>query len=81
MAALYQFGRVAALSGERIERGMEALRKCLTLPPAQGSPGHEAAQWRLGNLWEKKGDKPGRPRRLPGRGRNQRRAFSRRLMR
>jgi tetratricopeptide (TPR) repeat protein len=56
-AALYQFGRLAALTGERIDRGMEALKKCLTLPPTPGFPGHEAAQWRLGNLWEKKGDK------------------------
>lgn len=55
--ALFQFGRLTALSGERVDRGMEALRKCLTLPPPPGSPGHEAAHWRLGNLWEKKGDK------------------------
>jgi tetratricopeptide (TPR) repeat protein len=56
--ALYQFGRVAALSGEHIDRGMEALKKCLTLPPPVASPAHDAANWRLGNLWEKKGDKP-----------------------
>jgi tetratricopeptide (TPR) repeat protein len=55
--ALYQFGRLAALSGERTDRGMAALNQCLTLPPPPGSPGHDAAQWRLGNLWEKKGDK------------------------
>ena len=52
--ALYQFGKLTALTGERIDRGMEALKKCLTLPPPAGSPRHEAAQWRLGNLWEKK---------------------------
>ena len=57
-SALYQIGRVAALSGERIDRGVETLKKCLTLPTPPGSPGHDAAQWRLGNLWEKKGDKP-----------------------
>lgn len=56
--ALYQIGRVAALSGEHIDRGMETLKKCLTLPPTPGSPGHDAAHWRLGNLWEKKDDKP-----------------------
>jgi len=55
--ALYQFGRLTALTGERVDRGMEALKKCLMLPPPPGSPGHDAAQWRLGNLWEKKGDK------------------------
>jgi tetratricopeptide (TPR) repeat protein len=36
---------------------MDALKKCLTLSPPAGSPGHDAAYWRLGNLWEKKGDK------------------------
>jgi tetratricopeptide (TPR) repeat protein len=54
---LFQIGRTAALSGERVDRGMEALQKCLTLAPPAGSPGHDAAHWRLGNLWEKKGDK------------------------
>lgn len=55
--ALYQFGRAAALSGSHIDRGIAALERCLALPPAPGSPGHDAANWRLGNLWEKKGDK------------------------
>jgi tetratricopeptide (TPR) repeat protein len=48
---------LAALSGERIDRGMEAFNTCLKLSPPPGSPGHDAAHWRLGNLWEKKGDK------------------------
>ena len=56
-AALFQFGRITALTGERVDRGMDALKKCLTLSPPPGSPGHDAAYWRLGNLWEKKGDK------------------------
>lgn len=53
--ALYQFGRAAALSGERLDRGIETLQRCLALSPAPGSPGHEAAHWRLGNLHEKQG--------------------------
>lgn len=56
--ALYQFGRLTALSGERVDLGLESLKKCLTIPSPAGSPGHDAANWRLGNLWEKKGDKP-----------------------
>ncbi|MDB6127800.1 MAG: Tetratricopeptide repeat protein, partial [Verrucomicrobia bacterium] len=55
--ALYQFGRLTAISGERIDQGMDALKKCLALPPPPGSPNHDAAHWRRGNLWEKKGDK------------------------
>lgn len=56
-AALFQFGRAAALSGSRIDEGIAAMKKCLELTPTLGAPGHDAAHWRLGNLWEKKGDK------------------------
>lgn len=56
--ALFQFGRLTAITGERIDQGMAALSKCLTLTPSPGVPGHDAAHWRLGNLREKKGDKP-----------------------
>lgn len=56
--ALYQYGRLTAISGERVDLGIEALKKCLTTPSPAGTPGHDAANWRLGNLWEKKGDKP-----------------------
>lgn len=55
--ALYQVGRIAALSGDEIDRGIMCLQKCLTLIPAPNTPRHDAAHWRLGNLWEKKGDK------------------------
>lgn len=56
-AALYQVGKLAVVSGEHLDRGVEALKKCLTLTPPVAAPGHDAAQWRLGMLWEKKGDK------------------------
>ena len=55
--ALFHYGRVAALSGERIERGMASLQKSLQLPVPAGWAGHDAGQWRLGLLHEKKGDK------------------------
>ncbi len=57
--ANFQIGRLAALSGDRLDRGLEALRKALTLTPTPGAAGHEAAHWRLGNILEKKGDKAG----------------------
>ncbi len=56
-AALFQAGRLAALTGEQLDSGLTALQKCLTLTPPPGAPGHAAAQWRLGNIHEKKGDK------------------------
>lgn len=55
--ALFQIGRLAAMSGERVDRGIETLRKALALSPTPGAAGHDAAQWRLGMLLEKKGDK------------------------
>lgn len=55
--ALYQIGRFAAITGERLERGMETLRQCLSVTPPAGQPGHDAVNWRLGMIFEKKGDK------------------------
>jgi len=57
--ALYQVGRLAAVSGQHLDRGLEALRLCLKLTVPQGAPAHSAAQWRLGNILEMKGDPAG----------------------
>ncbi len=56
--ALYQVGRLTALTGQYLDRGVAALRRCLELtpPPAPGTPSHAMVQWRLGTLLEKKGD-------------------------
>jgi tetratricopeptide (TPR) repeat protein len=56
--ALYHVGRCAALSGQQLERGIAALRRCLTLPepePATGAPSFANVHYRLGNLLDKKG--------------------------
>ena len=60
-AALYQIGRLAATTGQFIDRGVTSLRRCLELPAptTPNIPGHAAAQWRLGQLLEKKSDVPG----------------------
>jgi len=57
-AALYQLGRLAAVTGERMERGLATLTRCLALPVPEGQPGPAPVQWRIGNLREKLGDKP-----------------------
>lgn len=59
--ALYQIGRLAAITGQQIDRGIAALRRCLALPApaAPQTPGHAAAHWRLGLLLEKKADRAG----------------------
>jgi tetratricopeptide (TPR) repeat protein len=56
--ALYQVGRCAAVSGQQLERGITALRRCLILPepePANGIPSYANVHYRLGDLLEKKG--------------------------
>lgn len=58
-AALFQSGRLAAISGQRLDRGLEALRACLGKTPPAEQPGPAAVHWRLGNILEKKGDKAG----------------------
>ena len=40
-----------------MDRGEQALRRCLELTPGKGEPGHAAAQWRLGVIAEKRGDR------------------------
>lgn len=59
--ALYQVGRLAAVTGQFVDRGLTSLRRCLELPPptAPNVPGHAAAHWRLGHLLEKKSDLAG----------------------
>jgi tetratricopeptide (TPR) repeat protein len=55
-AALFQVGRLAAVSGRNLDRGLASLRTCLTLPVPQGEPSHAAAQWRRGNILERMGN-------------------------
>lgn len=56
--ALYQVGRLTALTGQYMDRGLAALRRCLELTPPSTpeTPSHAMVQWRLGTLLEKKGD-------------------------
>ena len=58
-ATLYQLGKLSATSGKSLDRGLLALRRCLELTPGKNDPTHAAAHWRLGNILEKKADKPG----------------------
>jgi tetratricopeptide (TPR) repeat protein len=61
-AALYNTGRVAALSGTRLESGERALRAYLARPHRPHRPdlpSHAAAHWRLGMILEARGDLAG----------------------
>ena len=57
-AALYAVGRLAASTGERLDRGLACLRRCLQLTPPANQPGPAPTHWRIGNILEKQGDKP-----------------------
>jgi tetratricopeptide (TPR) repeat protein len=56
---LYHIGRCAALSGEQLDRGAAALRRCLRLTPPEGEdmPTEASVHFRLGNILAKQGNK------------------------
>ncbi len=55
--AWYQLGRTAALSGQRLDIGADALRRYLALPLLTGQPERHHAWFRLGQVQAKSGDK------------------------
>jgi tetratricopeptide (TPR) repeat protein len=55
LGALYQIGRFAALSGQRLERGEMTLQDYLRREPGPQNPSHAAARWRLGMIYEHQG--------------------------
>ncbi len=55
--ALYQVGRTGALSGQRLERAEQALKRFIATPPREGTPKPAGAHWRLGMVYEKGGRK------------------------
>ncbi|HTX64244.1 MAG TPA: tetratricopeptide repeat protein [Opitutaceae bacterium] len=57
--AAYQIGRLAAQSGQRLDEGAASLKEYLKHVPADGEPPLWAAHWRLGIIYEKKGDAAG----------------------
>lgn len=54
---IYQFGKLSALSGQQLDRGQEYLNKYLSYTPKTNEPSHAGAQMRLGQIYEKKGNK------------------------
>ncbi|HEV8241254.1 MAG TPA: tetratricopeptide repeat protein [Thermoanaerobaculia bacterium] len=56
--AVYQIGRTAALSGKRLDRGVETLKRYVGHTPDAESPPLANAHYRLGMVYEKQGNKP-----------------------
>ncbi|HEY8993095.1 MAG TPA: tetratricopeptide repeat protein [Lacunisphaera sp.] len=54
--ALFQIGRLAARSGEQLDRGLTALHQ---LVAREGRPADARTHTLIGNILERKGDKPG----------------------
>lgn len=57
MGLLYQIGKTSAVSGMKLERGEECLRKYLTYSPKQNEPSIAGANMRLAQIYEKRGQK------------------------
>jgi tetratricopeptide (TPR) repeat protein len=55
--ALYQVGRTASLSGQNLDRGEKALKTYLANPAPERGPTPAHVHYRLGTIYEKKGDK------------------------
>jgi tetratricopeptide (TPR) repeat protein len=57
MAARYQIGRLASMSGQNLELGEECLRRYLEYEPGPEEPSLASAHFHLGVLYEKKGSR------------------------
>ncbi len=56
MPARYQLGRLAAITGQQLDRGATALKAYLQYTPKGREPEIPAAHWRLGMVYAQKGD-------------------------
>jgi tetratricopeptide (TPR) repeat protein len=54
---LYGYGKSSAITGLKLERGEECLKKYLTFSPKEGEPSLAGAYMRLGQIKEKQGNK------------------------
>ena len=56
LASLYALGRAAAMSGKNLDRGIECLQRFLKGEPDHDLPDHTFAHWRMGMIFEARGD-------------------------
>lgn len=57
MPAQYQLGRLAAITGQQLDRGAAALKAYLQYSPQGREPGLAPAHWRLGMIYAQQGDR------------------------
>lgn len=53
---LYHLGEIAALSGQRLDAGAEALERYLAMPVSEDLPSYADAHYRLGMIQERRGN-------------------------
>lgn len=56
-SSIYQIGKTSALSGQKLDRGEECLKKYLNYEPKKNEPSHAGANMRLAQVYEKQGKK------------------------
>ena len=56
-SAIYQLGKTAALSGQKLDQGEVCLRKYLNYEPQKNEPNHSGTNMRLAQIQEKRGKK------------------------
>ncbi|HVT40774.1 MAG TPA: hypothetical protein VHE78_17170 [Gemmatimonadaceae bacterium] len=57
VAALYQIGKVGSLTGRELDAAQASLELYIKRSPADASPTHADAYWRLGTIAEHRGDR------------------------
>jgi tetratricopeptide (TPR) repeat protein len=55
--AIYQVGKISAVSGQRLDYGEQCLKRYLIYQPKPAEPSHAAAYMRLGQIKERGGNK------------------------
>lgn len=55
MLAIYQLGKLSAVSGQRLDQGEQYLLRYLAYTPKSNEPSHAGANMRLAQVYEKKG--------------------------
>ena len=56
-SSIYQIGKTSALSGQKLDRGEECLKKYLMHTPQKNEPSHAGANMRMAQINEKRGNK------------------------
>jgi Tfp pilus assembly protein PilF len=57
MGGYYRIARIGAITGQRLDQAEAAMLRYLRHTPRKGEPALANAQWRLGQIYERRGDR------------------------